>query len=419
MTRSWLLAALGILGACSAPPAAPPPSSGPDPKALYPFKIALDESVLADLRDRLSKTRFPDQIPGSGWTYGADLKYLVELCQYWRAGFDWRAQERRLNAFDQWTTMIDGLPLHFIHQKSKHPSATPLVLVHGWPGSVAEFARVIRPLTDPESFGGKAEDAFHVICPSLPGFGFSGKPQEPGWDVGRISATILELMNRLGYPKYGVQGGDWGAAVATWLGQNDPRVIGIHLNFLTVGPQDAAPGVPIEPSPEESDRMKRRAQELQDHRAYGAIQATRPLTLGTALNDSPAGLAAWVVDKFWAWSDHGGNLDSSFSRDEILTNLTIYWATQSMPSSMRLYYEGQHPRPRAPEREIRRDVPVGVAIFPKELTLPPRKWAEKVLHIVRWTEMPRGGHFAALEQPGLLVEDVRAFFRELRQEKKP
>jgi pimeloyl-ACP methyl ester carboxylesterase len=421
MKRSVLAAFLALAG-CSSAEAPAPPSSKADPKAIYPFKIAIDESVLADLRDRLARTRFPDQVPGSGWTYGADLKYIVDLCGYWRSGFDWRAQERRLNTFDHFTTNIDGLPLHFIHQKSKHANATPLVLVHGWPGSFAEFARVIHPLTDPESFGGKAEDAFHVICPSLPGFGFSGKPREPGWNVARMSETILELMNRLGYSKYGVQGGDWGAGVATWLGQNDPRVIGVHLNFLTVGPQQAGPGVDIELTPEESDRMKRRSQELQDHRAYGAIQGTRPLTLGYALNDSPAGLAAWVVDKFWAWSDHGGNLDSSFSRDELLTNLTIYWATQAMPSSTRIYYESQHPpapRPNAPVRTLRRDVPVGVALFPKEINVPPRKWAEKVFNIVHWTEMPRGGHFAALEQPALYVEDVRTFFRLFRQEKKP
>jgi len=374
--------------------------------------------VLADLRDRLARTRWPDQIDGSGWTYGVDVAYLRRLCDYWRTTFDWRAAERRLNAFDQFTTTIDGVELHFIHQRSKNPNALPLVLTHGWPGSVAEFLKVIGPLTDPVAHGGRAEDAFHVICPSLPGFGFSGKPRDAGWNVGRMADAVSVLMDRLGYERYGAQGGDWGRNVTETLGRMDSRVVGIHLQFP---PQSAPAGAaPYEGlTAEEVERMKRRNQELNDQRAYGAIQGTRPLTLGFGLNDSPAGLAAWVVDKFWAWSDHGGDLESSFTKDELLTNITIYWATETMPSSTRIYYESQHPaagrvsvnlRP----RRAKNDVPTGVALFPKEINLPPRKWVEKYYTLVHWTEMPRGGHFAAMEQPGLLVEDVRTFFRPLR-----
>ncbi|HLF93363.1 MAG TPA: epoxide hydrolase [Planctomycetota bacterium] len=409
MRRAWLL--LGLSACAGAPTPAP---SAPD--AIRPYKVHVDDAVLADLRDRLARTRWPDQIEGSGWTYGVDVPYMKQLVEYWRTAFDWRAAERRLNAFDQFTTTIDGVELHFIHQRSKHPKALPLVLTHGWPGSVAEFLKVIGPLTDPEAHGGKADDAFHVICPSLPGFGFSSKPRIPGWNVSRMAETISILMDRLGYERYGAQGGDWGRNVTETLGRTDPRVIGIHLQFPP-GPTPAGAN-PFEGlTPEEVDRMKRRNAELQDQRAYGAIQGTRPLTLGFGLNDSPAGLAAWVVDKFWAWSDHGGNLESSFTKDELLTNITIYWVTETMPSSTRIYYESGHPVPSwtsTRPRRAKNDVPAGVALFPKEISVPPRKWVEKVYNLVHWTEMPRGGHFAAQEQPGLLVEDIRKFFRAVR-----
>ena len=409
MRRAWLLLAL-------AAGAETPPSAATSPDAIRPYKVHVDDAVLADLRERLARTRWPDQIEGSGWAYGVDLAYMKQLVEYWRTTFDWRAAERRLNAFDQFTTPIDGIELHFIHQRSKHPNALPLVLTHGWPGSVAEFLKVIGPLTDPEAHGGKAEDAFHVICPSLPGFGFSSKPRIGGWNPLRISEAVSTLMDRLGYARYGAQGGDWGRSVTETLGRNDPRVVGIHLQFP---PQIAPPG----PNPtegltaDEIERMTRRNQELNDHRAYGAIQGTRPLTLGYGLNDSPAGLAAWVVDKFWAWSDHGGNLESSFTKDELLTNITIYWVTETMPSSTRIYYDNQHPGPSWTSTHTRRaknDVPAGVALFPKEIYVPPRKWVERFYNLVHWTEMPRGGHFAAQEQPALLVEDIRKFFRGLR-----
>ncbi len=409
MRRAWLLLALA---ACAQAPTPVPIS----PDAIRPYRVHVDDAVLSDLRDRLARTRWPDQIEGSGWTYGVDVAYMKPLVDYWRTAFDWRAAERRLNAFDQFTTTIDGVDLHFIHQRSKHSKALPLVLTHGWPGSVAEFLKVIGPLTDPEAHGGKAEDAFHVICPSLPGFGFSSKPRIPGWNVARMSEAISILMDRLGYERYGAQGGDWGRNVTETLGRTDPRVVGIHLQFPP-GPTPTGPNPYEGLTAEEVDRMKRRNAELQDQRAYGAIQGTRPLTLGFGLNDSPAGLAAWVVDKFWAWSDHGGNLESSFSKDELLTNITIYWVTETMPSSTRIYYESQHPAPSwtsTRPRRAKNDVPAGVALFPKEINVPPRKWVEKVYNLMHWTEMPRGGHFAAQEQPGLLVEDIRKFFRALR-----
>jgi pimeloyl-ACP methyl ester carboxylesterase len=382
----------------------------PDVAAIKPFQINVDDAVLKDLKERLARTRFPDTIDDSGWDYGVDLGYMKELVGYWKDKYDWRAQEKKLNELPQFTTEIDGLPIHFVHQRSKEKNALPLVIIHGWPGSFYEFHKIIGPLTDPVAHGGKAEDAFHVVCPSLPGFGFSGKPSKPGWSMSRMSDVVAKLMARLGYTRYAAQGGDWGAGVANWLGTYDSEhVVGVHLNFLTVGPpnkDDPYNGV----TAEEKQRYEKRRDELQNQRAYGAIQGTRPQTLGFSLNDSPAGLAAWVVDKFWAWSDHRGNLDNSFSRDELLTNVMIYWVTETPTSAARIYFEReQYTGGRKAGR-----VPVGVALFPKEINVPPRKWAEAQFNLVHWTEMPRGGHFAALEQPTLLLEDIRTFSRKLR-----
>src|SRR5262245_39837791 len=274
----------------------------PDPAAIRPFKIAVDDGVLRDLKERLARTRFPGQIE-AGWDYGVELSYLKELVAYWRDKYDWRVHERELNQFPQFVTEIDGLPIHFIHQRSKEKTALPLVITHGWPGSIYEFHKIIGPLTDPAAHGGKAEDAFHVVCPSLPGFGFSGKPRERGWSSQRMAEAFAKLMARLGYERYGAQGGDWGSGIGRWLAGNDGgHCVGAHSNF----PSGARPmddpmrGV----TAEELARFEQRMRELNDHRAYGAIQGTRPQTLGYGLNDSPAGLAAWVVDKFWAWSDH-------------------------------------------------------------------------------------------------------------------
>jgi epoxide hydrolase len=388
-------------------------------QAIKPFKIHIEEAVIVDLKDRLARTRWPEQIPGSGWDNGVEIGYLRQLAEYWRTSYDWRKHERALNEFPQFTAEIDGVPIHFIHQRSNSTGALPLVIIHGWPGSIYEFHKIIVPLTEPEDHGGKPEDAFHVVCPSLPGFGFSGQPKERGWSSQRMAEAIAKLMARLGYTRYGAQGGDWGAGITRWLAANDgTHCVGGHSNF----PPSSQPGE--EPmrgvTPQEVERMRIRAAELKDQRAYGAIQGTRPQTLGYALNDSPAGLAAWIVDKFWAWSDHGGNLENSFTRDELLTNITLYWVTQSMPSSTRIYFESQHNQPRpASMTEFKssgKPSPMGFALFPKEINVPPRAWVERTLGgaLIHWTEMPRGGHFAALEQPQLLVEDIRVFFRKVR-----
>lgn len=390
-----------------------------DSHAIRPFEIQVDEGVLRDLQERLARTRWPDQIPGSSWEYGVDLGYMKGLVDYWRTAYDWRKQERLLNQFPQFTTEIDGIRLHFIHHRSKHANALPLVIVHGWPGSIYEFYKIIGPLTEPEKHGGRPEDAFHVVCPSLPGFGFSSLPKEPGWSSQHMATTIAKLMARLGYTRYGAQGGDWGSGIARSLASGDgAHCIGAHSNFPGGSRPTEEPmrGV-TEP---ELKRLEQRNRELNDHKAYAAIQGSRPLTLGYGLNDSPAGLAAWVVDKFWAWSDHHGNLENSFTKDELLTDVMIYWVTQTMPSSTRIYYESSHNNPRPPSMTPfqggGKSSPVGFALFPKEINVPPRAWVERSTgnRVIHWTEMPRGGHFAALEQPDLLVSDVREFFRKVR-----
>jgi pimeloyl-ACP methyl ester carboxylesterase len=387
-------------------------AADPD-ESVRPFRIDVDQAVLDDLQERLARTRWPDAIDGSGWDYGIDLGYMKDLVEHWRTKYDWRVEERRLNEFPQFKTNIDGLDIHFIHQRSKHEGALPLIIVHGWPGSFVEFTKIIGPLTDPEAHGGRVEDAFHVVCPSLPGFGFSDKPREPGWSVNRMSDPMAKLMARLGYTRYGAQGGDWGAGVSRWLGNFDAEhVAGVHLNFLGASaPPGDDPFAAVPPA--ERERMEKRRQELQNHYGYSAIQGSRPQTLGFALVDSPAGQAAWIIDKFWAWSDHGGDLDRSFTKDELLTNVMIYWVTQTGPSSARIYFERQ------PWNGGRRSgqAPLGFALFPREINVPPRKWLETQHKLVHFTEMPRGGHFAAMETPELLVEDVRKFFRERRDAK--
>ncbi len=386
---------------------------------IVPFAIKVEDAVLVDLEERLARTRWPDQIPGSGWEYGVDLASMKTLTSYWRSGYDWRKHERALNALPQFTTAIDGLQIHFVHVRSPHPQALPLILVHGWPGSFVEFQKIIPMLTEPEKHGGKVEDAFHVVCPSLPGFGFSSQPAERGWSSQRMAEVFAKLMARLGYERYGAQGGDWGSGIVRWLASGDGgHCIGAHSNFP--GANQPAEEPMRDVTPEEMERLRQRNAELADHKAYGAIQGTRPLTLGYALNDSPAGLAAWIVDKFWAWSDHRGDLENSFTKDELLTNVMIYWVTQTMPSATRIYYESQHQLPRPPSmsdfQNTGKPAPIGFALFPKEINVPPRAWVERAMggKLFHWTEMPRGGHFAALEQPQLLADDVRTFFRKVR-----
>src|SRR2546426_7154467 len=381
---------------------------------LEPFRIAVPDAVLADLRERLARTRFPDEIPDSGWTYGTNLAYLRELVAYWRERFDWRAAEARLNALPQFRARVGGLGIHFIHVRGTGPAPLPLVVTHGWPGSVAEFVDVVGPLTDPARHGGDPADAFDVVAPSMPGYGFSDHPTEPGMDPERIAALWAELMAGLGYQRFGAQGGDWGAMVTTYLGaRHAARVLGIHLNMVIALPED-----PQNPSlegltQEEIVDLMAVQQFLKEETGYQRIQGTKPQTLAYALNDSPTGLAAWIVEKFRTWSDCDGDVERRFSRAELLTNVMLYWVTGAIGSSFWPYYARYHaPWPIADGQRI--EVPTAYADFPKEIIRPPRSWAERVYNIKRWTVMPSGGHFAALEEPGLLAEDVRAFFRDLR-----
>jgi pimeloyl-ACP methyl ester carboxylesterase len=376
------------------------------------FEIHVDESVLDDLRERLARTRFPGQLDDAGWDYGTELSYLQELCAYWRERFDWRARERALNALPQFRTVIEGLNLHFVHARSPHPGAFPLLLTHGWPGSFFEFNKIVEPLTRPEVHGGRIEDAFHVVAPSLPGYGWSEAPRERGFDARRIAAVEAQLMRELGYARYGAQGGDWGAIVTSWLGATDPHVAAIHLNMVLAGPPpgEAQPEAGLDR--EELSDLADLARFRRDEVGYQQIQATRPQTLSYGLSDSPAGLAAWIVEKFRSWSDCDGDVEKRFSKDELLTNVMIYWASGSIASSMRLYYEMRAAGADAVPPRV--EVPTGCAVFPREIYRAPRRWAEQRYRITRWTRMPRGGHFAALEEPTLLVEDLRTFFREVR-----
>ena len=407
----------GTLAPAGTTSAAPAPgqeeNAAGDSEAIRPFTIDVPDEVLADLRDRLARTRLPDDLPGTAWDYGTDREYLEELLAYWRDEFDWRSQEWLLNGFDHFKTNVEGLDVHFIHQRSPHEDALPLVITHGWPGSIMEFYKIIPLLVDPTNYGGDAADAFHVVAPSIPGYGFSDKPAGRGYNPERMAGIIGKLMERLGYERYGAQGGDWGSIISRWQAAQHPdRVVGVHLNMVTAGPpadvEDPAAGVP----PEELARSRERQEFFADERGYSNIQGTKPQTLGYGLNDSPAGLAAWIVEKFRTWCDCGGDVESQFTKDELLTNVTIYWATQTITSSTRIYYESRHTPPSRPLGYI--ETPVGCAIFPKELFIPPRAWAEAAFNVTHWTEMPRGGHFAALEEPELLTEDIRAFFRKLR-----
>jgi epoxide hydrolase len=379
------------------------------------FRIEVPEAELEDLRARLRQTRWPERETVEDWSQGVPLAYLRELCAYWAEGYDWRATEQRLNALPQFRTEIDGIGIHFVELRSPHAEALPLVITHGWPGSVIEFLKVIGPLTDPTSHGGSAADAFHVVCPSLPGYGFSDKPSGPGWGVERIAAAWTVLMARLGYERYGAQGSDWGTSISASIGQQDPgHVVGIHLT---------PPLAP--PDPATLDDLTQREQAALatlEHAAewdsgYSREHATRPQTIGYALVDSPAALCAWIVEKFWAWTDRDGDLDNVLTRDELLDNVMLYWLPGTGASSARLYWESS----KLVDESIfgptddTVTVPTGCSIFPKERQRPSRRWAEKrFLDIRYWNEPARGGHFAAFEQPELFVDEVRAFFRLVR-----
>jgi pimeloyl-ACP methyl ester carboxylesterase len=383
------------------------------PGQVTSTELRIAEALIADLRERLSRTRFPDQAPGPAWAYGTDLDYMQQLVEYWRTSFDWRAQEAQLNAFPQYRAPLSDIDLHFLHVPGRGPSPCPLLLLHGWPGSVFEFLDIIPRLTDPARFGGNSADAFTVVAPSLPGYGLSFAPGQRRFGVEEIADCVVALMHdTLGYAKFAVQGGDWGAITASRLGYAHPdKLIGIHINLLAVRrdpPQSAAP------APEEQQYAEELVLWLREETGYQWIQGTRPQTLAFALSDSPAGLAAWIVEKFRAWSDCGGNVESAFSRDRLLANIAFYWFTGAIGSSFWPYYARNH-RPWPIPQGGAINVPTGYAAFPREILRPPRSLAERTYtQIRRWTVMPCGGHFAAMEQPAALAEDVQAFFRELR-----
>ncbi|BBZ28480.1 epoxide hydrolase [Mycolicibacterium madagascariense] len=381
---------------------------------VEPFRIDVPDDVLDDLRRRLHATRWPEPesvaAAAAGnldWSQGIPLAYTRELADYWANEYDWRTREAALNQFDQYVTEIDGLPIHFVHQRSRHQDAFPLVITHGWPGSIVEFQQVIGPLTDPTAHGGSAQDAFHVVCPSLPGYGFSGKPAETGWNTNRIARAWDTLMVRLGYDRYGAQGGDWGAAVTTDIGRNVGSCVGIHTNMPTASPP---PGAAENPSDEEKEALAAMKYYRNVDSGYFKEQATRPQTVGYGLVDSPVAQLAWIVEKFWSWTDCDGHPENALSRDAMLDDVMLYWVTGTGASSARLYWESRAARGSGGRVEL----PTGIASFPKEITRPPRAWCEPNYHITHWTTMPRGGHFAAFEQPELFVEDVRRFFATVR-----
>lgn len=377
-------------------------------EAIERFELRVEDAVLDDLRRRLALARLPDQIDDSGWEYGFPTDYLGELVDYWRDRYDWRAQEARLNELPHLRTLIDEQSIHFVHARSAHPDALPLLLVHGWPGSVVEFLEVIPRLTDPEAHGGRAGDAFHVVAPSLPGYGLSEPTRARGWDPWRIASAFVELMERLEYGRYGAQGGDWGAQVATRIGALDPEHCGaIHLNM----PLADRPGEDVPLTDEDRADLAAMARFQREEAGYAQEQGTKPQTLGAALDDSPTGLLAWIVEKFRGWSDCDGDPETVFTRDQLITNVMLYWVTRTATSSARLYWELQHSREAPPEYV---GVPTGVARYPGEVIRFPRSWVERRYNVTHWAEMPRGGHFAAMEQPTLFVEDLRRFFRTVR-----
>jgi pimeloyl-ACP methyl ester carboxylesterase len=373
---------------------------------IRPYRIEVPNAVLDDLKERLARTRWPEAETVDDWSQGIPLAYTRDLAAYWADGYDWRSREAALNRFDHHLTEIDGLDIHFIHQRSPHDDALPLLITHGWPGSIAEFQKVIEPLVNPTS--GRPEDAFHIVCPSLPGYGFSGKPSRTGWGVDKIAQVWDTLMVRLGYDRYGAQGGDWGAAVTTQIGRNRGHCIAIHLNMPIARPPAGSGGGDL--TEDEQQALAAFAEHRKWGTGYSKQQSTRPQTLGYGLVDSPVGQLAWVVEKFWAWTDCDGHPENVLSRDELLDNVMLYWVTGSGASSARLYWESFNRF----VTDGRVDLPTGVAAFPKEILRTPRRWCEAAYNITHWSTMPRGGHFAAFEQPELFVDDVRAFFATVR-----
>jgi len=380
--------------------------------AVEPFRIGLPDEILDDLKARLARTRWPDEVPGSGWSLGAELGYMRRLTDYWMHGYDWRSRERRLNALRQFTTRIRGQRIHFIHEQGEGKSPFPLLLSHGWPGSLVEFRELIPRLTQPSAFGGSPDDAFTVVAPSLPGHGFSFEPDQPRAGIEEIADVFAELMGGLGYPAFAAHGHDWGAYIATRLGFAHPdRLTGIHITLLVVPRQPVADPC----TPAERRYNEQLARWLKEETGYLTIMGTKPQTLAYGLTDSPAGLAAWIIEKFRSWSDCAGDVDAHFSRDVLLDNVMLYWATGAINSTFWPYYERMHSPGIVPPGE-RVSVPMGYAEFPREILTPPRSVAQTVYaDIRRWTAMQRGGHFPALEDPEALAREIQAFFRPLRE----
>ena len=376
--------------------------------AITPFKISVSDDVLADLKQRLANTRWPEKETVDDWSQGIPLAYTQEVCKYWLEEYDWRAREALLNRYEQFTTELDGIDIHFIHARSPHDHARPLVMTHGWPGSIVEFQKVIGPLVDPVAHGGDAADAFHVVCPTLPGYGFSGKPDKPKWDIGKIAQTWNELMLRLGYDKYFAQGGDWGGLVTATIGeQNLGNCEAIHLNIAIVEPDPATMDdlLPIE------ERALASAKHYADNDSgYSKQQSTRPQTVGYGLTDSPVGQMAWIVEKYWSWMDCNGHPENVLSKDELLDNVMLYWCTGSAASSARLYW---HSFNQLSTADI--TLPTGCSIYPQEIFLSSRRWAERrYKNLIHWSELDKGGHFAAFEVPEVFVNEVRSCFRTMR-----
>jgi pimeloyl-ACP methyl ester carboxylesterase len=381
---------------------------------IHPFRIDIPQADVEDLRERLARTRWPDELPGVGWSLGVPRSYLQELAEHWRTGYDWRAWEERLNRWPQFTTTIDGQRIHFLHVRSPEPDALSLIVTHGWPGSIVEFLDVIGPLSDPRAHGGDGADAFHLVIPSIPGYGFSGPTSDGGWDSTRVARAWAELMRRLGYDRYGAQGGDWGALVSPELGHVDhDHVAGIHVNaatmgFIPLGPVEEAEIATFTES--EKARLRRLHAFLSGGNGYFQIQATRPQTLAYALTDSPAGQLAWIVEKFKEWSHPSGEPpERAVDRDRMLTDVMLYWLTGTAGSSARSYHANMHS---STWRQGPSGTPTGVAVFAEDVAI--RRYAERGNAIVHWSEFERGGHFAVMEAPDLFTDDVRAFFRQVR-----
>ncbi len=377
--------------------------------SIRSFTIAIPQATLDDLRERLARTRWPDEVEGAGWDYGTNLNYLKSLVAYWQHQYNWRTHEAKLNQFAHFKVDLDGLGIHLIHERGKGPHPLPIILTHGWPDSFYRFHKIIPMLTDPASYGGSPLDSFDVIVPSIPGFGFSDVVRKPGWTAQQTAEVWARLMSEvLGYRRFAAAGGDWGSSVTRSLALAHPDLlVGIHLTDVGY----AVHGQPSDLTSAEQHYLSTLQQWFMQQGAYAMIQGSKPQTLAYGLNDSPAGLASWLVEKFRAWSDCDGGVEQRFTKDELLTNIMIYWVTETVNSAARLYYEENMYASELPQRI---EVPVGVAIFPKDNVLPPREWAERSLRVEHWTEMPRGGHFAALEEPELLAEDLRAFFRPFR-----